>query len=154
MKTGPTTIRRRHLLAAAAGGVAIAALPRAAGAEMQPATTEAIRKVTGGKTPQEGRVTLRLPPIAENGNTVPVTVSVDSPMTAADHVKTVHLFADRNPTPDVATFHFTPAMGRAQADTRMRLGQTQDVIAVAEMSDGSLWMGRTEVKVTIGGCGG
>jgi sulfur-oxidizing protein SoxY len=154
MKTGPTTIRRRHLLAAAAGGAVIIALPRAAGAEMQPATAEAIRKVTGGKTPQEGRVTLRLPPIAENGNTVPVTVSVDSPMTAADHVKTVHLFADRNPTPEVATFHLTPAMGRAQADTRIRLGQTQDVIAVAEMSDGSLWMGRTEVKVTIGGCGG
>lgn len=153
MTTG-TRMRRRHLLAAAAGGAAITLLPRAAGAEMQPATAEALRKATGGRTPQEGRVTLRLPPIAENGNTVPVAVSVESPMTAAEHVRTVHVFADRNPTPEVATFHFTPAMGRAQADTRMRLGQTQDVIAVAELSDGSLWMARTEVKVTIGGCGG
>lgn len=147
-------MRRRHLLAAVAGGVAITALPRAAGAQTQPATLEAVRKVTGGKTPQEGRVTLRLPPIAENGNTVPVSVTVDSPMTAADHVKTVWVFADRNPTPEVATYHFTPALGRAQADTRMRLGQTQDVIAVAQMSDGALFMARTEVKVTIGGCGG
>lgn len=147
------TMRRRHLLAAA-GSVAVTALAKPASAQMQSATAEAIRKATGGRTLQEGRVTLRLPPIAENGNTVPLTVSVESPMTAADHVKTIHIFADKNPTPDVAVFHFTPAMGRAQADTRMRLGQTQDVIAVAEMSDGSLWTARTEVKVTIGGCGG
>lgn len=148
------TMRRRHLLATAAGGAAITVLPRAAGAQMQPATAEAIRKATGGKEPQDGRVALRLPPIAENGNTVPLTVSVDSPMTAADHVKTVWIFADKNPTPDVAVFHLTPALGRAQADTRMRLGQTQDVIAVAQMSDGAFYMARTEVKVTIGGCGG
>ncbi|MCB4823736.1 thiosulfate oxidation carrier protein SoxY [Roseicella aerolata] len=147
-------MRRRHLLAAAAGMAVVTTLPRAAGAQMQAATAEAVRKATGGKEPQEGRVTLRLPPIAENGNTVPITVTVDSPMTAADHVKTVWIFADKNPTPDVATFHFTPALGRAQADTRMRLGQTQDVIAVAQMSDGSFYMARTEVKVTIGGCGG
>jgi len=85
---------------------------------------------------------------------VPITISVESSMTAADHVTRIHVFADKNPTPDVATFHLTPACGRAQVDTRIRLSQTQDVIVLAEMSDGSLYMTRAEVKVTIGGCGG
>lgn len=147
-------LRRRGALAAAAGLAGATLLPKRAGAQMQPATQEAVKRVVGDRKPQEGRVTLRLPPIAENGNTVPLGVQVESPMTAADHVKAVHVFADKNPTPDVGTFHFTPAMGRAQADTRMRLGQTQDVIALAVMSDGSVWMASTEVKVTIGGCGG
>jgi sulfur-oxidizing protein SoxY len=114
----------------------------------------AIDKIRAGRTAQEGRITLRLPAIAENGNTVPLSIIVESPMTAADHVKTIHVFATGNPTPEVATFHLTPAMGRANADTRIRLGQTQDVVALAEMADGSLFMARAEVKVTIGGCGG
>ena len=149
-----TTPTRRGMLALAAGGVAISLLPRPASAQLAAPTQAAIDRIRGSRTPQEGRITLRLPPIAENGNTVPMTVSVESPMTAADHVKTVYVFADKNPTPDVAIFHMTPAMGRASADTRIRLGQTQDVVAVAEMSDGTLFMARAEVKVTIGGCGG
>jgi sulfur-oxidizing protein SoxY len=99
-------------------------------------------------------MTLRLPAIAENGNAVPLNVMVESPMTTADHVRSIHVFATGNPTPEVAVFHLTPAMGRATVDTRIRLGQTQDVVAFAEMSDGSLFMARAEVKVTIGGCGG
>jgi sulfur-oxidizing protein SoxY len=83
-----------------------------------------------------------------------MTVIVDSPMTEADHIKAIHVFADRNPTPEVATFRLSPAMGRAQVDTRIRLGQTQDVIAIAETSGGRLLIGQAEVKVTIGGCGG
>ena len=145
---------RRGMLALAAGGVAISLLPRPAFAQMSPATQAAVDRVRGTRTLQEGRVTLRVPPIAENGNTVPLNVSVESPMTAADHVKAIHLFADKNPTPDIASFQFTPAMGRASADTRIRLGQTQDVVALAEMSDGALFLVRAEVKVTIGGCGG
>ncbi len=148
------SLGRRGALRFGAGALLVTVLARPAAAQMQPATEEAVKKVTGGKEAREGRVTLRLPPIAENGNTVPLTVTVDSPMTAADHVKAVTIIADKNPTPDVGTFHFTPACGRAQADTRMRLGTTQDVIAVAEMSDGSFWTTRAEVKVTIGGCGG
>lgn len=145
---------RRGMFALAAGGMAISLSPRPASAQMSPATQAAVDRVLGARTMQEGRITLRVPPIAENGNTVPLSVSVESPMTAADHVKAIHLFADKNPTPDVATFQFTPAMGRASADTRIRLGQTQDVVALAEMSDGSLFLARAEVKVTIGGCGG
>lgn len=151
---GVVKLQRRGALAVAAGFLGAPLLPRAAKAEMQSATREAIKRAIGDRRPQEGRVTLRLPPIAENGNTVPLAVQVESPMTAADHVKAVYIFADKNPTPEVATFRFTHVMGRAQADTRMRLGETQDVIALAEMSDGSVWMASTEVKVTIGGCGG
>jgi sulfur-oxidizing protein SoxY len=149
-----TTPTRRGVLALAAGGMAITVLPRPASAQLAAPTQAAIDRLRGSRTPQEGRITLRAPPIAENGNTVPLTVSVESPMTAADHVKAIHVFADKNPTPEVATFHLTPAMGRASADTRIRLGQTQDVVAIAEMSDGTLFMARAEVKVTIGGCGG
>jgi len=138
----------------AAAGAAVAILPRPAAAQLSPGAQAAVDRVRAGRTAQEGRITLRAPPIAENGNTVPITVSVESPMTAADHVQRIHIFADKNPTPDVAVFHLTPACGRAQVDTRIRLGQTQDVIVLAEMSDGSLFMTRAEVKVTIGGCGG
>ncbi|WP_188966687.1 thiosulfate oxidation carrier protein SoxY [Neoroseomonas lacus] len=148
------TPTRRGMLALAAGGVAISLLPLPASAQLAAPTQAAVDRIRGNRTLEEGRVTLRLPPIAENGNTVPLTVSVESPMTAADHVKTIHVFADKNPTPDIAVFHLTPALGRASADTRIRLGQTQDVVAIAEMSDGKLFMTRAEVKVTIGGCGG
>ena len=143
---------RRAVLALAIAGTAL--LPRRGLANMPQNVQAAIEKLRGGRTVQEGRITLRLPTIAENGNTVPLSISVESPMTAADHVKAIHIFATSNPTPEVAVFHLTPAMGRAAVDTRIRLGQTQDVVAFAEMADGNLFMARAEVKVTIGGCGG
>lgn len=115
---------------------------------------ELIRKFCDGKTPVEGRVRIDAPEIAENGNMVPMTVSVDSPMTAADHVKDVLVVATGNPRGGVCTFHFTQRSGVAEANTRIRLGETQDIVAVARMSDGSLFTGSRNVKVTIGGCGG
>jgi sulfur-oxidizing protein SoxY len=147
-------LSRRDGLALAAGLVGLSLLPRAAAAEMPAATRAALDRVLAGRAAEEGGITLRLPAIAENGNSVPMTVTVDSPMTAADHIRTIHVFAGRNPTPEVALFRLTPAMGRAQVETRIRLGETQDVIAVAETSTGRLMIGRAEVKVTIGGCGG
>lgn len=150
-----TRLGRRSALTATAGLVSVALLPRPARAEdLQAPTQAALRAAIGERTPVVGRVTLRVPPIAENGNTVPLTVQVESPMTSADHVKAIYILADKNPSPEVATFRLTPSLGRAQAETRIRLGTTQDVVAVAEMSDGSVWMARAEVKVTIGGCGG
>jgi sulfur-oxidizing protein SoxY len=145
---------RREGLALAAGLIGLSLVGRSAAASMEGPTRAAVDRVLAGRTPQEAGVTLRLPAIAENGNTVPMTVVVDSPMTDADHIKAIHVFADKNPTPEVASFHLTPAMGRAQVDTRIRLGVTQDVIAIAETSGGQLLIGRAEVKVTIGGCGG
>jgi sulfur-oxidizing protein SoxY len=115
---------------------------------------ETIKKFTGGKTPAEGRVRLDLPEIAENGNTVPMTVSVESPMTEQSHVTEVMVVADGNPRSGVATFHFSPASGVAEANTRIRLASTQNVIAVAKMNDGSFFTASKQVKVTIGGCGG
>jgi len=149
-----TKMRRRDGLAMAAGFVGLSLIGRSASAQMEPSARAAVDRVLAGRTPQESGVTLRLPAIAENGNAVPMAILVESPMTDADHVRAIHVFADKNPTPEVASFHLTPAMGRAQVETRIRLGVTQDVIAVAETSGGRLLIGRAEVKVTIGGCGG
>jgi sulfur-oxidizing protein SoxY len=140
------------VLALALAGVVL--VPRHGLANLSQNVQTAIERLRAGRTAQEGRMTLRLPAIAENGNAVPLSIMVESPMTAADHVKAIHVFATGNPTPEIAVFHLTPAMGRATVDTRIRLGQTQDVVAFAEMSDGRLFMARAEVKVTIGGCGG
>jgi sulfur-oxidizing protein SoxY len=115
---------------------------------------EVIKKFTDGKTPAQGKVNLDLPEIAENGNTVPMTVSVESPMTAQSHVTDVLVVADGNPRSPVVTFHFSPASGVAEANTRIRLAQTQNITAVAKMNDGSFFMNSKQVKVTIGGCGG
>jgi sulfur-oxidizing protein SoxY len=145
---------RRGILALSAAGVVVSLLPRPAGAQLSAGAQSAIDLIRKNRTIQEGRIALRAPAIAENGNAVPLTISVESPMTAADHVTRIHVFADKNPTPEVAVFHLTPASGRAQVDTRIRLGQTQEVLVFAEMSDNSIFMSRAEVKVTIGGCGG
>lgn len=145
---------RREGLAVAVGLMGLSLAPRSARAQMAAPAQAAVDRVLAGRAAAESGITMRLPPIAENGNTVPMTIIVDSPMTDADHIKAIHVFADKNPTPEVASFRLTPAMGRAQVDTRIRLGQTQDVIAIAETSGGRLLIGRVEVKVTIGGCGG
>jgi sulfur-oxidizing protein SoxY len=115
---------------------------------------EVIAKFTGGKTPAPGRVKLDVPEIAENGNTVPMTVTVDSPMTAQSYVSDVLIVADGNPNAGVATFHFSPASGIVEANTRIRLAETQNITAVAKMNDGSFFSVTKQVKVTIGGCGG
>src|SRR6267142_6509070 len=143
--------RREFLLAAGgvAAGLALAVEPaRATPAAMQ----EAIRKVVGSTRVNPGRVKLELPPLVENGNTVPLAVSVESPMTAVDHVKAIHLFTEKNPQPDVASFRFGPRAGRASVATRIRLADTQTVVAIGELSDGSFWSARASVVVTLAAC--
>jgi sulfur-oxidizing protein SoxY len=148
------TLGRRAFLTI--GSVALAAW----GSSILPAfaakndSEELIKKFTGGKTATEGRVRLDLPEIAENGNTVPMTVSVESPMTDQSYVSDVLIVADGNPRGGIATFHFSPSSGVAEANTRIRLAETQNIIAVAKMNDGSVFMASKQVKVTIGGCGG
>lgn len=152
--------RRRFVVTLAAGSAAaigLAALPlRLSSAQEAETLDEAIKAVVGDKELADGSkvITLDLPQIAENGNTVPLRVLVESPMTAEDHVAAVHIFAEGNPRPGVASFRFTPKSGRAEAATRMRLAKTQNVMAIAEMSDGKAYVSKAEVKVTIGGCGG
>lgn len=155
--TDPTQTSRREFirLTSAAAAVSVVALPlRGALAQDKPDWKARLEKITNGAETIEDKVTLDLPEIAENGNTVPFSVSVDMPMTSDKYVKAVHILATGNPNPDVATFFFTPQSGKAEATSRMRLGKTQDVLAVAETSDGKFYIGRRTVKVTIGGCGG
>lgn len=148
------TLTRREALGLTAGAAAFLAVAPNVAFAAGDLTDEAIKAFTGGATPEAGKVSLDTPEIAENGNTVPVGVSVESPMTADNYVASVLILADGNPRPGVATFHFTAASGEASAKTRIRLAKTQNVIAVAKMSDGSHFIDKKEVKVTIGGCGG
>jgi sulfur-oxidizing protein SoxY len=113
-----------------------------------------IAKFTGGKTADKGKISIELPEIAENGNTVPLQVSVDAPMTADNYVSDVLVVAEGNPNPGVATFHFSPMSGKAAASTRIRLATTQNIVVVAKTSKGEFFTGQKLVKVTIGGCGG
>jgi sulfur-oxidizing protein SoxY len=145
--------RRGMLIAGSAAAVALVLAPRLAAAT--PAQVEAeINKLYAGKGLSEGKIKLDLPTIAENGLVVPLNFEVESPMTDKDYVKAVHIFADGNPNPGVASFYFTPMMPKAVAQFRLRLAQTQNIVAVAEMADGKLYTAKKEVKVTIGGCGG
>ena len=112
----------------------------------------AIRDLVGEAVPQQGRLKLEISPLVENGNTVPVTLQAESPMTAADHVRRMALFTEANPQPQVAVFHLGPRAGRAMVYTRMRLATSQRVVAIAEMSDGSLWQDSMQVIVTLAAC--
>lgn len=148
---------RRELLALAGGAMALtitgALFPGRTFATPAEAA-KLIEKITGGAKVQSSKVNLTLPEIAENGSTVPVTVTVDHPMTESDYVEAIHLIAEGNPAPDVASLHLTPANGKAEAYLRMRLSKTQNVVAIAKTNDGRYYMGQKAIKVTIGGCGG
>lgn len=159
------SFRREFLLAA---GVAVAgfALAPAALAQIRSGpgksspptqasaavTLEAIHKVVGAAPINRGKVTLDLPALVENGNGVPLAVSVDSPMTEADYVKAIHVFTEKNPLPNVVSFHLGPRAGRASVATRVRLADTQTVVAICELSDGSFWSGSVDVVVTLAAC--
>jgi sulfur-oxidizing protein SoxY len=154
-KQMPMTVARRSVLAIGIGGLAAAMWGRSTvPAFAKNDSDELIKKFTGGKTPAEGRVRLDLPEIAENGNTVPMTVSVESPMTEQAYVSDVLVVAEGNPRGGIAQFHFSPASGVAEANTRIRLAETQNVVAIAKMNDGSFFTASKQVKVTIGVCGG
>lgn len=145
--------RRQALAGSALAAVAAILAPKMTFAN-ETAVAAELKKLYGDKALGSGKVKLDVPEIAENGLVVPVNVEVESSMTGADHVKSVHVFADGNPLPGVVSYRFTPDCGKAAASTRMRLAQTQNVVCVAEMSNGALFMTKAQVKVTIGGCGG
>jgi sulfur-oxidizing protein SoxY len=112
----------------------------------------AIRKLTGGKPVREGKVKLELPPLVDNGNTVPLSVAVDSPMTSADHVKAIHVLTEKNPQPYVVSAYLGPRAGRASIATRARIADSGRVIALAQLSDGSFWSATVSVVVTLSAC--
>lgn len=147
--------RRRFLIdTAALAGAAGIWLPLATGpASATPASMRAaIRKVVGEAPVTKGRLKIDLPPLIENGNAVSLTVAVESPMTVEDHVKAIHVFTEKNPQPNVISVQLGPRAGRATFATRIRLADSQKVIAIAEMNDGSFWSDEIEVIVTLAAC--
>jgi sulfur-oxidizing protein SoxY len=146
------TTTRREFLAASAGVVAALSV-KAVPAEATPASMAlAIRKVVGEAEIKPGKIKLELPPLVENGNTVAMTVSVDSPMTATDYVKAIHVFTEKNPQPNVIDVQLGPRAGRASIATRVRLADTQAVTAICELSDGTFWSHSVDVIITLGAC--
>ena len=146
--------RRKFTLGATASAAIVGLAPALLAQEAAEGWEQAVKRVLGDAKPIEGKALIDLPEIAENGNTVPFTVSVDSPMSETDNVRTIYIIATANPQPGVATFHFSPLSGKATVASRMRLAKTQDVLVIAELGDGRFLMSKRNVKVTIGGCGG
>jgi sulfur-oxidizing protein SoxY len=143
------TARRRFI--SIMTGLATLSLVRPVRAQPDP-SAEVLRKLTGGKPVTSGRVAIDTPRLADNGHSVPFRVAVESPMTSADHVRSITLISARNPRPLMATFRLGPKSGRAEVVTRVRLNGTQRVLAVAQLSDGSFWSGSAEVEVTESAC--
>jgi sulfur-oxidizing protein SoxY len=146
---------RRHFLSLAGGAAVMGAVPIVTlrPAEATPAMlASAIRNVVGTATVQTGKVKIDVPPLVENGNTVPLTVTVTSPMTENDYVKSIHVFNEKNPQPTVGNFYLGPRAGRAQISTRIRLADTQKIVAIARLSDGSFWSVSADVVVTLAAC--
>ena len=146
---------RRQFLGLVGGAAVIGAVPMVTlrQAAATPAMlADAIRTVVGAAVVRTGKIKLDIPPLVENGNTVPMTVSVSNPMTAEDHVKSIHVFNEKNPQPNIGNFYLGPQAGRAQISTRIRLADTQKIVAIAKLSDGSFWSATVEVVVTLAAC--
>jgi sulfur-oxidizing protein SoxY len=154
----PRSLARRQVLAGGAGWMAVVLVRPAAAQDAGAAATfaaeleAAVRGFTGGAPVQAGKVKLDIAPLVENGNTVPISVTVDHPMTEAEHVQAIAVFNERNPQRDVARFALTPRSGRARVDTRIRLATSQKLVAVARLSDGSFWSHTVDVVVTLAAC--
>jgi sulfur-oxidizing protein SoxY len=143
------TTRRQFLAVAGAAGAALLVRPAQATPESM---ATAIRQVVGEAHVKPGKIKLDLPPLVENGNTVAMSVAVDSPMTARDYVKAIHVFTEKNPQPNVISAKLGPRAGKAEIQTRVRLADTQTVVAICGMSDGSFWSDTVDVIITLGAC--
>src|ERR1700680_730103 len=136
----------------AAGAMVMSVLPRASLGAAPRAMQELIRKIVGEAPLQPGKVRLDVAPLVKNVNPVPLTVSVDSPITATDHVKTIHIVNEKNPQPHVISVTLGPRAGRASVSTRIKLADSQRIVTIAEMNDGSFWSGAADVIVTLAAC--
>jgi len=153
VKHAPTT--RRSFLRLASGAAVAGSIPIVTlrSLEATPAMlNSAIRNVVGEAPIRTGKVKLDIPPLVENGNTVPMTVSVSHPMAPEDHVRSIHVFNEKNPQANIANFHLGPHNGRAQVSTRIRLADSQKIVAIAKLSDGSFWSASVDVVVTLAAC--
>ncbi len=145
----PDPQRRRLLAASVCAGALVIVRPAAAST---PSMQAALGEWTAGATVKPGRVKLDVARLVDNGNTVPITVTVDSPMSTANHVVAIAIFNDRNPLPDVARFTLGPRAGKATVVTRIRLATSQNLVAIARLSDGSYWSHTVDVVVTLAAC--
>ena len=146
---------RRQFLDLVRGAAVLGAVPvvTVRPVEATPAMlATAIRNVVGEAAVRIGKVKLDVPPLVENGNTVPMTVSVSNPMTPDDYVKSIHVFNEKNPQPNVGNFYLGPHAGRAQISTRIRLADSQKIVAIARLSDDSFWSTSVDVVVTLAAC--
>jgi sulfur-oxidizing protein SoxY len=151
----PDNSTRRRFLGLAGSAAVLGAVPMVTlrPAEATPATlAAAIRNVVGAAVVRTGKVRIDVPPLVENGNTVPMTVSVMSPMTPDDYVKSIHVFNEKNPQPNIGNFYLGPRAGRAQISTRIRLADSQKIVAIAHLADGSFWSASADVVVTLAAC--
>lgn len=151
----PPHTSRRQFLGFAGSAAVLGAIPivTVRPAEATPAMlASAIQQVTGGAAVKTGKVKVDIPPLVENGNTVPMTVSVNHPMAPEDHVRSIHVFNEKNPQPNIANFHLGPHNGRPQVSTRVRLADSQKIVAIARLSDGSFWSVSVDVVVTLAAC--
>jgi sulfur-oxidizing protein SoxY len=151
----PNHSSRRQFLGLAGGAAVAGAVPMVTlrPVEATPASlAAAIRNVVGSAVVRTGKVTLDVPPLVENGNTVPMTVKVSSPMTPDDHVKSIHVFNEKNPQPNIGNFYLGPRAGRAEIATRIRLADSQKITAIARLSDDSFWSASVDVIVTLAAC--
>ncbi|MFO1160822.1 MAG: SoxY-related AACIE arm protein [Reyranellaceae bacterium] len=149
MTSASPPLQRRTFLA---GSALVMVLPVAPAQATPESMAAAIREVVGNAKVRAGKVTLDLPPLIENGNTVPLTVSVDSPMSEADHVKAIHVFNEKNPQPHVFDARLGPRNGKAMIGTRIKLGDSQKIVAIAETSKGEFWSASADVIVTLAAC--
>jgi sulfur-oxidizing protein SoxY len=147
-----TGIDRRRVVAGAAAGLLAAGLPLKAKADTSPDLAQLVARVTEGVVPERARIRLEIPALAENGNSVDTRIVVDSPMTLADHVRWIHLIAEKNPFPDMARFYLGPRAGRAEVATTLRIAQSQKVVALASLSDGRFVMTDADIVVTLSAC--
>ena len=151
----PKNSTRRQFLGLAGSAAVIGAVPIAT---LRPAEAtsamlaSAIRNVVGEAEVRTGKVKLDIPPLVENGNTVPMTVSVSNPMTSDDYVRSIHVFNEKNPQANIGNFYLGPRAGRAQVSTRIRLADSQKIVAIARLSDGSFWSASADVVVTLAAC--
>jgi sulfur-oxidizing protein SoxY len=155
MMRKPDHSSRRQFLGLAGGAAVLGAVPMVTvrPAEATPAMlAAAIRNVVGAAVVRTGKVKLEVPPLVENGNTVPMTVSVESPMTSGDYVKSIHVFNEKNPQPNIGNFYLGPRAGRGQISTRIRLADSQKIVAIARLSDDTFWSASVDVVVTLAAC--
>ena len=140
--------RRTFVLSVAAVGLGASVGASATEADAE----QAVKKILGTRQASVGRVKLEIPPLVENGNLVTMKVSVESPMTESDYVRAIHIVAEGNPLPNIVSFYLSPRCGRAAITTRIRLGDSQRVRALAQLSDGSFWQGDAATLVTLAAC--